>query len=531
MNIIKEEWRLIMSNIFDQELKGTSKKFISGTLRVILVGVLVLAQICFMLLLTYWLSEYTLFLYIFIEIGSIFITIGLVNDSRSASYKIGWICTVLILPVTGHIMYALWGKSDSKRKIEKKILAKLQHGLKYLHYDKELQEEYSKKYPTKSRMSKYMESQNFPLFKNNEITYYPMGQDVFIAIFEDIKKAEKFIFINFFIVAEGALWDKMHSLLLEKIKEGVLVRFMYDDFGATIRTNKNFRKNLESEGFEIGVFNPIHKYTDKLYMNYRSHQKIIVIDGNIGYTGGMNLADEYVNIINRFGVWKDNAIRVMGEGVWGLTVTFLQMWEICINSTPIDYEPFRPTMKFPNNDVYCHVISDGPVNNPNNPIENIYKQMIYYAKKYLYITTPYLVIEDDMKEALKIAAQSGVDVRIITPYIPDKKNVKQLTNYNYGSLLEAGVRIFEYKPGFIHAKTIITEDCGIVGTINMDYRSFYLHYECGLWMCNHEVIKVIKEDLLKTIDQCIEISYAEWKNRPWYVKVHQSVLNLFSTQM
>lgn len=520
-----------MKQLLDGEIKGSKKKYISGSLRVFLVGILVLLQIMIILLLTYWLSEYTLYLYLFIEIGSIFITLGLVNDNRSPSYKIGWICIVLVLPVSGHIMYALWGKSDSKRKIEKKVLAKLNHGFGYLHYNEELAKEYEEKYPIESRMSKYMESRHFPLFKNNEISYYPMGEDVFAAIMEDIKTAEKFIFINFFIVAEGVLWDRIHELLLEKIKKGVLVRFMYDDFGATMRTNRDFRKNLESEGFEIGVFNPIHKYMEKLYMNYRSHQKIIVIDGNIGYTGGMNLADEYVNIIDRFGVWKDNAVRVEGEAVWGLTVTFLQMWEICINSAPIDYDPFRPTKKFPENDVYCHVISDGPANNPNNPIENIYKQMMYYAREYLYITTPYLVIEDDMKEALKMAARSGVDVRIITPYIPDKKHVKKITNFNYGSLLEAGVKIYEYKPGFIHAKTIISENCGIIGTINMDYRSFYLHYECGLWMCNKDIIDVIKADLLKTIDESVEINYAQWKNRPWHLKVQESVLSLFSTQM
>lgn len=523
--------RLRMSNIFKDDISGTSKSYLSGSLRFVLVGLLVLVQFAVIFLLTYWLSENTIYFYILLEIGSIMVTIGLVNDNRSPSYKISWICIVLILPITGHIMYALWGKTDSKKKIEIKVLAKINHGNQYLHYNEELFQEYTKKHPGKSRMSRYMETQHFPLTKNNKINYYPMGEDTFEAIFDDIMKAKKFILINFFIVAEGVLWDKMHEILLRKIKEGVQVKFMYDDFGATLRTCKNFKKNLEAEGFEIGVFNPIHKYTDKLYMNYRSHQKIIVIDGNIGYTGGMNLADEYVNLLTRFGRWKDNAVRVEGDAVWGLTVTFLQMWEICNNKTVIDYNPYRPTEIFPVNDVYCHVIADGPANNPNNPIEIIYKQIIHYATKYLYITTPYLIIENDLKEALIIAVKSGIDVRIITPYIPDKKNVKVLTNYNYGQLLEAGVRIFEYKPGFIHAKTIINEDCGIVGTINMDYRSFYLHYECGLWMCHKDVIKVIKDDLVKTMEESIEITYNDWKNRPWFLKIYQLVLNLFSTLM
>lgn len=520
-----------MSTIFKEDIKGTSKAYLSGGLRVVLVGILVLVQMLLIFLLTYWLSDSTIYIYMFIEIASIFITIGLVNDNRSPSYKISWICIVLILPATGHIMYALWGKSGSKKKIEKNVLAKFNHGAGYLHYDKELSREFEEKYPTKSRISKYLESQRLPLYKNNQIQYYPMGEDVFEAIFEDVRGARKFILLNFFIIGEGALWDKMHELLLEKLKEGVRIKFMYDDFGATIRTPKNFRRNLEAEGFETAVFNPIHKYTEKLYMNYRSHQKIIVIDGNCGYTGGINLADEYVNIINRFGKWKDNAVRVEGDAVWGLTVTFLQMWEVCNPVKKLDFEPYRPDKEFVKNDVYCHVIADGPANNPNNPIENTYKQIIHYAKKYVYITTPYLIIEDDMVDALVTSVRSGIDVRIITPYIPDKKYVKVLTNYNYGRLLEGGVRIFEYKPGFIHAKTIINEDCGIVGTINMDYRSFYLHYECGLFMCNRETIDGIKEDLLKTMEESMEISYADWKNRPWHLKVYQPILNLFSTLM
>jgi cardiolipin synthase len=380
-------------------------------------------------------------------------------------------------------------------------------------------------------MTRYLETNGFPLYKNNKVEYYPMGQDVFEAIFEEIEKAERFVLINFFIVGEGVLWDRLHKLLLKKINQGVRVLFLYDDFGAVLRTPKNFRRDLEKEGFEVRVFNPIHKYTDKLYMNYRSHQKIIVIDGNVGFTGGMNLADEYVNLVNRFGVWKDNAIKVEGDAVWGLTVTFLQMWEVCANCEPMDYNPFRPTKKFEENDVFCQVISDGPANNPRNPIESIYKQMIYYAKKILYITTPYLIIEDDMREALITAARSGIDVRIITPYIPDKKNVKVLTNYNYGRLLAGGVRIFEYTPGFIHAKTIITEDTGIIGTINMDYRSFHLHYECGVWVCNREFVDIVRDDLVKTMEQCHEVTYEEWKNRPLRIKIYQMILNLFSTLM
>ncbi len=514
-----------------EEMTGRIKGYLSGFLRATIVGLFVLLQFVLIFYFTYSLRGFSVYLYYTLQVLSIIIIIALVNDDRNVSYKISWICIIAILPITGFLMFILWGNRRGK-KIHRSILQKLSRGNQFLQRQPEVMREFEAKYPTKSRMTRYLDANHLPLYKNNKIEYYPMAEDTFEAIFEEMEKAEHFILMNFYIVGEGALWDRMHALLLKKISQKVRVMFLYDDFGAMLRTPRNFKKSLESEGFEIRVFNPIHKYTDKLYMNYRSHQKIIVIDGNIGFTGGMNLADEYVNLVQRFGVWKDNAVKVTGDAVWGLTVAFLQMWEASSDGVEaIDYEAFRPTKVFEENEVFCHILVDGPANNPKNPVENIYKQMIYYAKKVLYITTPYLIIEDDMRDALVTAAVSGIDVRIITPYIPDKKNVKLLTNYNYGRLLKSGVRIFEYKPGFIHAKTIISEDSAIVGTINMDYRSFHLQYECGVWICNREVTNTIRMDLLKTMEECQEVTYEEWRNRPLLMKLYQMVLNLFSTLM
>lgn len=512
-------------------IKGHIKGYLSGFLRAWLVGLLVLLQFSVIMALTFILQSYTVYFYGILEALSIVIIVTLVNANQSPSYKISWICIVLVLPISGHILYALWGKSSSKRKIEEKVLAKINHGNAFLKKNLLLEEEYKERYPSMARMSRYMDTENFPIFKNNEIVYFSMGEDVFEDIFKEMEHAEKFILIDFFIVAEGELCNRFQEILKRKVSQGVEVKFLYDDFGAMIRTSRAFWKRLESAGIETRVFNPIHKYTDKLYMNYRSHQKIIVIDGNIGYTGGINIADEYANIINRFGVWKDNAVKLTGDGVWGLTVTFLQMWEVASTGKFLDYNLYKPTKKFKETDVYCHVISDGPANHPRNPIENIYKQMIQYARKYLYIMTPYLIIEDDMKRTLITAVKSGIDVKIITPFIPDKKNVKILTNYNYGLLLRNGVKIYEYEPGFIHAKTIINEESAIVGTINMDYRSFYLHYECGVWMSNPEVNKVIKKDFKNTLKVCKEVTYEEWKDRPLFIKMYQPILNLFSTLM
>ncbi len=514
-----------------KKVKGRIQSSLSGFLRAFVVGLLVIFQFIFIIILPFAFAQYTVYFYVILVVLSLIIIIMLVNDSRSPSYIISWICIVLALPLSGHIMFALWGKADSKRKIEQKILLRLNHGATFYSYNKDVAKQFKEKYPNKARMSRYMETEKFPLFKNNKMQYFNTAEDAFEDIFDGLSKAKRFILFNFFIVGEGAIWDHMHDILLDRIKNGVKVMFMYDDFGAMLRTPKGFKRRLESEGFEVRVFNPVHKYTEKLYMNYRSHQKIVVIDGNIGYTGGFNIADEYANLIDRFGKWKDNGIKVIGDAVWGLTVTFLQMWEVCSMTNPIDYNPYRPDQEFEENDAFCHVISDGPANNPNNPIENVYMQMIQQATDYVYIATPYLVIENYMKQALITAAKSGIDVRIITPFIPDKKNVKCLTNYNYGALLREGVRIYEYTPGFIHSKMIMNEDCGIVGTINMDYRSFYLHYECGLWMADAATIQSMRDDFDSTFKECHEFTYEEWKNRPLSLKLYQSVLNMFSTLM
>ncbi len=513
-------------------LKGRVQNNLSGFLRVLVTAWIVFLQVLLIIFLPFLLRQFTVFFYFIVEIISVIAIVTLVNRNQSPSYRLAWISIVLLLPISGFFMYYLWGRSSKKRKyLDRHILRQISYGNQFLLEDKKVTAEYIAKNPVAGRMVKYMSAEKYMFTGGNEVSYYPMGEDVFEDIFADLEKAEKFILIDFFIVAEGAIWDKLHEILLRKIDEGVEVKFMYEDFCAAIRTGKYFKRVLEDEGFEVRVFNPIHKYTGELYMNFRSHQKILIIDGEVGYTGGFNLADEYANLIERFGVWKDTGVRICGEGVWGLTVVFLQMWEVCgRDEKHIDYLKYKAIYPRVGN-TYCQVISDGPANNPRNPIESIYNQMIMYSNKYLYITTPYLIIEDYMKQSLIEAVKRGVDVRIITPNIPDKKQVKMLTNYNYGVLLREGVRIYEYTPGFIHAKQILTEDAVIVGTINMDYRSFYLHYENGVWMSGRQIQNEVKKDFEKTFEDSKEITYQDWLNRPRTWKMVQPILNVFSTLM
>ena len=510
-------------------LKGRIQNNLSGFLRIILTAFIVLIQFVMIIMLPLLLQNQTVYFYFILEIVAVIAMLTLINSSQSPAYRQAWIALALILPISGFVMYYLWGRSSrNKKKLDQHILRQISYGNQFLIHDEQAYQKFLRENPVAGRMVKYMETAEFPLSAANDVKYYPMGEDAFEDIFAALEQAEDYILIDFFIVAEGALWDKTFEILKRKVAQGVEVKFLYDDFGAAIRTGKYFSTMLQKAGIDVRVFNPIHKYTGELYMNFRSHQKIVVVDGKVAFTGGFNLADEYANLVERFGVWKDTGVRVSGEAVWGLTIVFLQMWEASSTDPEhVGYLRYR-VMPESTGDTYCHVISDGPANNPFNPIESIYNQMIMYSEEYLYITTPYLVIEDYMKQSLIEAAQRGVDVRIITPSIPDKKLVKILTYYNYGSLLKEGIRIYEYTPGFVHAKQILTEDAAIVGTINMDYRSYYLHYENGIWMSGEQIQEDIRKDFCATFEESHEVSYEEWKNRPRRYKFIEPVLNLFS---
>ena len=516
-------------------IKGYVKTYISGFIRAFVIALLLLAQFGLVFLLSYYLAS-AVYIYFAMEFFGVFAVIGLVNQRTNASFKIGWLVIITLVPIAGFIMYFLWGANRSAR-INKRNMTYIKYGYKFLEPDDDVRKEYSNCYNKESNAVNYLENCHFPLFANNSFEYFSFGEDAFDAIIEDLEKAEKFIFLEFFIVADGELWKKIKTILIEKARQGVEIKFLYDDYGSMFRTSKQLWQELKDEGIEVEEFNSIGKYLDKLYLNYRSHQKIVVIDGKVGYTGGFNLADEYVNAVERFGKWKDTGVRIEGDGVFGLTAIFLQMWTMTTEKLIEDYNAYKISERNEIEELkdlrtgFCQSIADGPCNNPENPIADTILQLIYSASKYLYITTPYLILDDDINEALAISAKRGTDVRIITPGIPDKKIVNMITKHSYGYLLKNGVKIYEYTPGFIHAKTIVTDECSLVGTINMDYRSLFIHYECGALMWDDSLRDDIKADILDTIGVCHEVTYDEWKHRPALTKLMQNFFALFSSLM
>ena len=497
-----------------------------GIIRGVTVGISFFLQIGLMIFLAMYLMRYSIIAYFIFEIVSVITVFALVNNAES--YKMSWIVIILVLPVSGLFLYFMWGRkrvNSSYFRRSREIDALM---VKNLRQNEEIVQDLERQHPNKVQISRYLRKEGFPIYNNTHATYFGLGEKVLEAMLEDLKQAKKFIFMEYFIVSDGKVWSDILEVLTRKVKEGVEVKLLFDDFG-TLRINTQaFRRDLKSRGIEMSIFNPIHRDMVRMSFNYRNHKKITVIDGNIGYTGGFNLADEYANYIERFGHWKDSGIRLYGDGVYSFTCFFLNMWRIVNKNVRINDADYRPQAHV-FQEGYVQPFMGGPHRNPHNPTEGVYTRMINKARDYIYITTPYLVLDQSMRDDLTSAAQSGVDVCIIVPRIYDKWYVYMVNVSNYGKLMEAGVHIYEYKPGFIHAKNVIADDeCAICGTINTDYRSFYLHYECGVFLSEMEAVKDMKEDFLRTLEECEEMDLAHWSKRPIGNKVMQAALKVLS---
>ena len=498
--------------------------------RTTVVGLLILVQLVVLVATVMHLSNHYVYVYAAFAIISVGVTLVIINRRDNPSYKLAWIVLVMGLPVFGGLFYLMFGGHRVSKKLRRRV-TKAQFGLPE-RGGSDAARFLQQQDPSAARQSAYLlEYSGFPAWQNTAVTYFPLGEAKFAALLEDLKAAQKFIFLEYFIIQPGKMWDSILAILEEKAAQGLDVRVIYDDIGSGYTLPDYYEFTLRKKGIQCQPFNPFRPVMSIL-LNNRDHRKIVVIDGNIGYTGGVNLADEYINAVERFGHWKDTALRLEGEGVRNLTGMFLQVWD-ALTGGRSDYEACRPA-PLPEGREAPGVVqpySDSPLDDETVG-ENVYLNIIGRATRYVWICTPYLIIDNEMITALCLAAKSGVDVRIITPGVPDKHYVHLLTQSNYGQLVECGVKIYEYTPGFIHAKSFVCDDCiATVGTINLDYRSLYLHFECGVWMYGTPCIADIRRDFLETQEKCTPIPPDYAQKQPWLKRLRSGLLRLLAPLM
>ncbi|MBR4455547.1 MAG: PLDc N-terminal domain-containing protein, partial [Solobacterium sp.] len=406
-----------------------------------------------------------------LRIISIAIVILIINRSQHLSSDLMWILLIMLFPVAGPFVYMLLGADMYISHTFRSILKKTEEAKHYYVQDPAIGEEIRKEYPVALNQYHYLSgSSNFPFYYNRSAEYYPLGDLGHPVMLEEMKKAKKFIFLEYFIIERGKMWNPMEEILKQKAAEGLDVRVLYDDIGSLMTLPATYASELEAAGVKCIPFNRINPIVG-IIANHRDHRKIMVIDGKVGFSGGVNLADEYINENHKCGHWKDNVIKITGEAVWSLTVLFLTHWN-ALRETDADYEKFHvqpddTTTK----DGYIAPYGETPLD-MELTAQNVYMNIINSATEYVHIMTPYLIIDTDMINALSLAAKRGVDVKLITPGVPDKRIIWYITQSYYRPLLKSGVKIYEYEPGFVHSKVFVSDDiCCTVGTVNLDYRS------------------------------------------------------------
>ncbi|WP_297957413.1 cardiolipin synthase [uncultured Ruminococcus sp.] len=489
--------------------------------------ILLLLQIGFLMLAVMTLGERFVFVYIALIILDIVLAIYLTNKNDPLSYRVSWIIIISIFPLLGGVSYLF---IKLTQQLPKSVDVRNQkQSRELLVQDEKIMEELKLSCPDSYNLAHYVTEYGlYPVYENTGTEYFALGELQFEKLVAELETARHFIFLEFFIITEGYMFDVMSELLIRKAKAGVDVRLMYDGIGTGMLNSVKPFRILAEGGVKCKVFNPFRPMISSV-QNNRDHRKIVVIDGHTAFNGGTNLADEYINRKVRFGHWKDTAIMIRGKAVWNYTVMFLQLWSKAESSEMLKYQPPVPDVySFLGTDGFIQPFSDSPLD--EEPVgKRVYMELINNAREYVCITTPYLILDEEMTNALGFAAKKGVDVRIITPHIPDKWYVHMIAWNNYATLTEMGVKIYEYTPGFIHAKTCVADGrTAVVGTINFDYRSFYLHFECGSVLYDCSVIKEIVRDFEKTAAVSHLVTAEECAARPVFRKVAGALLNMFA---
>lgn len=502
-------------------------KFITGRLFIISFSILFQLSVLFTLI---WnLSNYFVYIYAGFMVISVIIVLWIINNNSNPSTKLPWIVLILLFPIFGGIFYIIFGKHRHRKGYRIKTEQSNKKFIENAGKDNGIIDEIEKIDIQTANQCRYIYKYSWiPPFKNTESTYLSPGEVKFEHMLKELEKAEKFIFLEYFIIEEGKMWNSILEILERKAKEGLDVRVMFDDLGCINTLPYKYNEKLKKMGIKCVVFNPFTPALSRA-MDHRDHRKITVIDGKVAFNGGINLADEYINEYEKHGHWKDAAVMIKGEAVWGFTLMFLQNWNFYCPEDD-DYTKFKSHTEN-KSDGYIQPFMDTPLDNELLS-ETVYMNIINTACKYIYINTPYLIVDHETVTALLMAAKRGVDVRIVTPHIPDKKFVHIITRAYYPILIEAGVKIYEYTPGFIHSKTFLADDTtGVVGTINLDYRSLYHHFECGTFIYKAECLKDLKKDYIETLKICTPITYDFCTNVSLPTRLARAILRIFAPLM
>ncbi|RGY99462.1 cardiolipin synthase [Clostridium sp. AM58-1XD] len=503
--------------------------------RTTFVVLFVLIQLAILFGCFQWLSEYIIYVYGGFTGLTVLVVIYILNKKEEPNYKLAWIIPILTFPIFGTLFFVFVELEVGTRLIAGRLKHILEETKVYLLQDENVKHNLKQESGRIGSLAHYMnEYGGYPIYQNTHAEYFPSGEEMFEEMKKQLKAAEKFIFMEYFIVERGMMWNSILDILEEKAKEGVEVRVMYDGMCWLTLLPYHYPDELEKKGIRCKMFAPV-KPALSTYQNNRDHRKITVIDGHTAFTGGINLADEYINEKKRFGYWKDVAVMVKGDAVKSFTMMFLQLWNITEKQKEI-YDRYIPSREeyrdiVPSGSGYVMPYGDSPLDHETVG-EHVYLDILYQAKKYVHIMTPYLILDNDMVTALTYAAKRGIETIIIMPHIPDKKYAYLLARSYYWELLDAGVRIFEFTPGFVHAKVYVSDDeKAVVGTINMDYRSLYLHFECAAYLYRNTAVGQVEDDYQNTLKKCQEITLEDCRRYPVYKKIAGSVLRLFAPLM
>lgn len=481
--------------------------------RTTVISILLLLQVLFLMASFAWIDQYRLWLAFVERVLAIAVVLYLVNSEMDALSRVTWLILVMIAPLLGSLFLIYtkldWGYRELKHRVNELVDATVP----YLPNNQETMTVLKDNTSTTYHLVQYFGRSrgNFPAYQNTKVTYFPLGEQFFAELKRQLQKAERYIFMEFFIIAEGLMWGEILSILEQKAKEGVEVRVLYDGMLEFSTLSFDYAERLKKIGIQAKAFSPVSPFISTYY-NYRDHRKIVVVDGKVGFTGGINLADEYINKKERFGHWKDVALMLEGEAVQTFIILFLQMWSITEKELLVS--PYLVTYdKSQKSEGYVIPYGDSPLDT-DKVGENVYIDILNHARNYVYIMTPYLILDSELEHAICFAAERGVDVRIIMPGIPDKKIPYVLAKTYFEKLLHSGVRIYLYRPGFVHAKVFISDHSkAVVGTINLDYRSLYHHFECATYLYKVAAIADIYRDFQETLASCSLVTLEDLHQR------------------